>query len=305
MTQTFLFADLAGFSALTEAHGDEQAADLVGAFCQEARNLLPQHGGEEVKAIGDALMIRVEEPSEAVRLGLRLAHEVGGRHGFPAVRVGVHSGPAVQREEDWFGATVNIAARVSTAATAGDVLVTRATRDVVASELREEVEFRERGPQTFKNISEPVEVFAVVPVGEAASGRLATDPICQMAVDPAHAAATRRHGGQEFFFCSQACAETFDRDPQRFKGPRSRRSDLRASDEARERAVHLLRRAYERGRLTVEELEERVAHAHAARTRGELRLVLRDLPEYGRARARMRRRRMWRALLPWRPRDRG
>jgi adenylate cyclase len=281
MTQTFLFADLAGFSALTEAHGDEHAADLVGAFCEEARGLLPQHGAEEIKAIGDALMIRVDEPREAVRLGLSLVHEVGGRHGFPAVRVGVHTGPAVRREHDWFGATVNVAARVSTAAGAGEVLVTRATRDAIGSELPD-LDFRGRGPEEFKNISEPVEVFAVVPAGEAAPSRLATDPVCQMAVDPAHAAASRRHGGRELFFCSQACAETFDRKPARFTNGRSRRLELRASDESRERAVRLLGRAYERGRLTVEELEDRLAHAHAARTRGELRLVLQDLPEYRR-----------------------
>ena len=297
--QTFLFADLAGFSALTEAHGDEQAADLVDGFCREARALLPEHGGEEVKAIGDALMIRVGDAGEAVRLALRLAHEVGGRHGFPAVRVGLHTGPAVQRERDWFGATVNIAARVSTAAQAGDVLLTRATLEAVGSE-QHGLEFRSRGPQEFKNIGEAIEVFAVVRGGEAETGRLAIDPVCQMAIDPARAAASRRRGPEQAFFCSAACAETFDRTPERFTGRRSRRSELRASDEARERAGRLLRRSYERGRLTVEELEDRLGHAYAARTRGELRVVLRDLPEYRRWRARTRRRRLWTALLPGR-----
>jgi len=67
--QTFLFADLAGFTALTEAHGDEQAADLVAGFCRTVRGLLPTYNGEEVKEIGDAVMIRVPKAADAVRLG--------------------------------------------------------------------------------------------------------------------------------------------------------------------------------------------------------------------------------------------
>ena len=55
---TFLFADLAGFTALTEAHGDRQAADVAAEFSAAVRRLLSSHQAEEVKTIGDALMIR-------------------------------------------------------------------------------------------------------------------------------------------------------------------------------------------------------------------------------------------------------
>jgi YHS domain-containing protein len=111
--QTFLFADLSGFTALTEAHGDEHAADLVGGFCLAVRQLLAEHHAEEVKTIGDALMLRAGDPAAAIRLALRIVHEVGAQHGFPLVRVGMHTGPAVERAGDWFGATVNLAARSS------------------------------------------------------------------------------------------------------------------------------------------------------------------------------------------------
>ena len=63
---TFLFADLAGFTALTEAHGDEHAADLVAEFCSRVRALLPEHDAEEVKAIGDALMLRTGDATAGV-----------------------------------------------------------------------------------------------------------------------------------------------------------------------------------------------------------------------------------------------
>jgi adenylate cyclase len=95
--QTFLFADLSGFTALTEAHGDEQAADLVGEFCVAVRQLLAAHQAQELKTIGDALMLRTADAAAAIRLRLCIVHDVGARHGFPLVRVGMHTGPAVER----------------------------------------------------------------------------------------------------------------------------------------------------------------------------------------------------------------
>src|SRR5829696_3803050 len=149
--QTFLFADLSGFTALTEAHGDEQAADLVAGFCVAVRGLLAAHQAQEVKSIGDALMLRTGDAGAAIRLGLCIVHDVGAQHGFPLVRVGMHTGPAVERDGDWFGATVNLAARVSAAAAGGEALLTAATRDA-AGQLRG-VELRERGHWAFRNVA--------------------------------------------------------------------------------------------------------------------------------------------------------
>jgi len=53
-----------------------------------------------VKAIGDAVMIRCEDAGKAIRLGVRIVEEVGGQHGFPIVRVGMHTGPAAERDGD-------------------------------------------------------------------------------------------------------------------------------------------------------------------------------------------------------------
>jgi adenylate cyclase len=78
---TFLFADIAGFTALTEAHGDDEAAALVADFCAAVNPELPAFGGTHVKSIGDALMLRVPEPADAVRLGLHIVHDVMPGHG--------------------------------------------------------------------------------------------------------------------------------------------------------------------------------------------------------------------------------
>jgi adenylate cyclase len=211
---SFLFADLSGFTALTEAHGDEEAADLVGEFVAEVRTLLPEHQAEEVKCIGDAVMIRCEDAAHAVRLGVRIVTVIGDRHGFPMVRVGIDTGTAAERGGDWFGATVNLAAHVAAAAVGGEVLITEATR--AAAEPPSEIHLAERGRRSLKNLSEPVQLYAAVAEGEVSPGGLPIDPVCRMAVDPSHSAGELRHAGADYFFCSLACAQAFASDPDRY-----------------------------------------------------------------------------------------
>jgi adenylate cyclase len=213
VVQTFLFADLSGFTALTEAHGDEQAADLVGGFCVAVRRLLAAHQAQEVKTIGDALMLRSADAAAAIRLGLCIVHDVGAQHGFPLVRAGMHTGPAVEREGDWFGATVNLAARVSAAASGGEALLTAATR---AAGRLVGTELRERGRWTFRNVTEPVPVYAAVRQGTRSSAGLPIDPVCRMAVDPWHSAGRLTHQGVEYCFCSLGCAGAFAQHPARY-----------------------------------------------------------------------------------------
>lgn len=295
-SQTFLFADLAGFTALTEAHGDERAADLVDEFVRQARGILGDYGATEVKAIGDALMLRAPDAAEGVRLACRLATDIGGKHGFPGIRVGVHTGPAVERGADWFGAAVNLASRVSGAATAGEVLVTESTR-ITALDRLPRCEFGYVGEKRFKNVRDAVRVYAVVEAPSAGHvrSRLSIDPVCRMAVDRDLSQADRQYRGVEYLFCSTACAVAFDAQPEHYHRQRSSQAHLRVSDDARERSATFLKRAYQRGRIDLEELDERTAHVYVARTRGELRAVLSDLPGYRRMRRRDRRR--W---PPWR-----
>jgi class 3 adenylate cyclase/YHS domain-containing protein len=211
---TFVFADIAGFTALTEAHGDHDAAALVAAFCRAVRAELPASGGAEVKTIGDAVMLMIPDPAAAIRLGLRITHELMRGHGAPAVRVGLHHGPAIERDGDYFGAAVNLAARVSGEASGGEVLLT-ATTAARAAEL-EGVFYEPRGRRALRNVREPVELFAAVRAGESHGQSLPRDPVCRMAVDPERSAGRLTYEDTAYFFCSLACAAEFARQPERF-----------------------------------------------------------------------------------------
>jgi adenylate cyclase len=151
---TFLFADLVGYTALSVEQGDEHAAEVATRFQREVSTLATRHGASVVKSLGDGAMVRADDAGDAVRLGLALAN---GLDGLPPVRVGINTGPAVERDGDFFGSAVNLAARLSQAARGGEVLLTEATR---AAARRRGTKLEERGARTFRNTRDPVIVFA-------------------------------------------------------------------------------------------------------------------------------------------------
>jgi adenylate cyclase len=151
---TFLFTDLVGFTALTASQGDDRAADVALEFYERVRRLLGRHRAEEIKAIGDALMLRCDDAGAAVRLGLEIVECLEAVEGFPPVRVGIYTGPAVTRAGDWYGTTVNVAARLCAAAGGGEVLVGEATADD-AGRLKGAA-LGERRLHWLKNVTEPI-----------------------------------------------------------------------------------------------------------------------------------------------------
>jgi class 3 adenylate cyclase len=155
---TFLFADLVGFTAFTEQVGDEAAADLAVEFQAKAERMAGDYGCDVIKKLGDAVMIHGRDATRVVTLALRLKREMELEGWCPPLRMGVHSGPAVQRSGDWYGSTVNIAARLADGAVAGEILMSTATHDRVAASTG--LTLADRGRRRFKNVRSPLAVFA-------------------------------------------------------------------------------------------------------------------------------------------------
>jgi adenylate cyclase len=154
---TFLFADLVGYTAFTERVGDDVAADVAVAFQAAARHVAEQCGCEVIKNLGDAVMIHGDDATRVVAAALRLRRELADEGWCPPLRMGVNSGTAVQLDGDWYGATVNVAARVADAAGAGEILLSLTTRERIA---RAGVTIADRGARSFKNVAAPLAVFA-------------------------------------------------------------------------------------------------------------------------------------------------
>jgi adenylate cyclase len=130
------FADLVGFTRL----GEELPPDGLGEVADRLEVMtgdLVQPPVRLVKTIGDAVMLVSPEPAPLVATALDLLDASGAEgDGFPQLRVGLASGPALSRAGDWYGRPVNIASRVTQIARAGSVLATREIRDAAADEYR-------------------------------------------------------------------------------------------------------------------------------------------------------------------------
>ncbi len=209
---TILFADLAGFSALTEAHGDLDAVAIADRFEAMARDAL-EDGAALVKMIGDAAMIVADTPASGIRTALALRRLVHSEPHFPALRGGLHTGPTVERGGDHFGATVNLTARVAAEARSGQLLGTQIVADH-ASKLTGVV-VREVGVAQLKNLTDPVALFDLEDA-ESDDVLLAVDPVCRMRVDPDLAPARLPFAGHTWYFCCFDCARAFAARPQQY-----------------------------------------------------------------------------------------
>lgn len=208
--QTISFVDLAGFSALTDVHGDIDAADHAEHFFTAAAESLGD-GDRIVKTIGDAVMLASTTPGGALDAVRRLLDACAAISGLPLPRVGMHAGPVVARGDDVFGQVVNIAARVAAEAGAGRVLATepvaRAARDAA-------IDVTPLGPRALRNIAEPVDLFEIALCGERAASSV--DPVCRMNVHHGADAVRISFAGADVWFCSLACAARYAADPNQF-----------------------------------------------------------------------------------------
>lgn len=206
---TFVFADIAGYTALTEAHGDRRAADVVEDFAGHLETLLEGRDGELVKTVGDAVMACFADPSEAVTAAHELAHHEMASPGHPSVGVGIHTGPAERRGADWFGASVNLASRIAALAGAGEVLVSEDVRE--RGQRIGSLSYEPLGSERLRNVREPVAIYRI-DCGEEHPDRL-VDPVCRMTLDRDERWRTSEHRGVEYSFCSTECLAAFARDP--------------------------------------------------------------------------------------------
>jgi adenylate cyclase len=116
------FLDLVGYTRLTEEQGDQVAAELAERLGVLVDRSSREHGGVPVKWLGDGVMVHFRDPAGAVLAALGMVEELPAA-GLPPVHVGLAAGPVVVVVGDYFGRTVNLAARIAAYASAGRVLV--------------------------------------------------------------------------------------------------------------------------------------------------------------------------------------
>jgi adenylate cyclase len=128
------FADLVGFTALSQQLEEDELAKLVDRFEATAYDVVSAGGGRVVKMIGDEVMFAVDDVRRAIEIAFILSETYHDDESLSDVRVGVAYGPALEREGDLYGPTVNLASRIVGIAYAGSVVVSTEVRDALADD---------------------------------------------------------------------------------------------------------------------------------------------------------------------------
>ncbi|MGE5227130.1 MAG: adenylate/guanylate cyclase domain-containing protein [Planctomycetaceae bacterium] len=153
------FLDITGYTRLTQERGDDAAADLAATLARLVQRSSVQHGGKPIKWLGDGVMFYFGDPGLGVRSALEMVDGLAAA-GLPPAHVGLHAGPVLFQEGDYFGQTVNLSARIADYARPGEVLVTQA---VVDASKEQGIAFAGIGPVELKGVAGAVQLLRAHP----------------------------------------------------------------------------------------------------------------------------------------------
>ena len=149
------FVDLSGYTSQTEREGDASAVEIAERFAEVVRAATLRAGGRVVKLLGDGAMLHFPSARDAVQGSLDLIARIPSA-GLAPAHAGVNAGPVVFRDGDYFGRTVNVAARVADRASAGEVLV---TEEAVADPAPNGLDFEPIGDAQLKGVAATVKLY--------------------------------------------------------------------------------------------------------------------------------------------------
>jgi adenylate cyclase len=155
------FLDLTGYSTLAEERGDEAAAEVAAGLASVVQEVAQPHGGRPVKWLGDGVMFHFTHPDGAILSGLDLVERTQQAFAMPA-RIGINAGAVVVQEGDYFGRTVNVAARIADYAGSNEVLVSEEAKERAGVD---DVDFELVGDVTLRGVSRTVRLHRATRVG--------------------------------------------------------------------------------------------------------------------------------------------
>ncbi len=149
------FLDISGYTRLTQELGDDAAAELASTVARLVQRSSVQHGGKPIKWLGDGVMFHFEDPGPGVRAALDMVAALASA-GLPPAHVGLHAGPVLFQQGDYFGQTVNLSSRIADYARPGEVLVSQAVAEEAESQG---IRFGDIGPVELKGVSGAVHLL--------------------------------------------------------------------------------------------------------------------------------------------------
>lgn len=159
---TILFTDIEGSTALTQRLGDVKAREVFREHERITREALANHGGSEVKTMGDGFMASFGSASRALECAIEMQRALAAHNAYSEtpvnVRIGLNAGEPIAEGEDLFGTAVITAARIAAQAKGGEVLASNVVRELVAGRG---FMFADRGEQVLRGFEDPVRIYEV------------------------------------------------------------------------------------------------------------------------------------------------
>jgi adenylate cyclase len=149
------FLDISGYTRLTQELGDDAAAGLASTVALLVQRSSVQHGGKPIKWLGDGVMFHFADPGPGVRAALEMVGALADA-GLPPAHVGLHAGPVLFQQGDYFGQTVNLSSRIADYARPSEVLVSQA---VAEASDEQGILFGDIGPVELKGVSGSVHLL--------------------------------------------------------------------------------------------------------------------------------------------------
>jgi len=163
------FADMVGFTLLSQHLSDQELATVVRRFEEISHDIVTQLGGRVVKMIGDEVMFVVDNEADAARIGLDLADAYADDDLLSDVRVGLASGPVLLRDGDYFGPTVNLAHRIVNIGNPGTVLMSDEFHSALMADAPDEFTGQPLRPRLLKDLGR-VQLWWCGRAGQEADG---------------------------------------------------------------------------------------------------------------------------------------
>jgi len=201
-----MMADLSGYSAMTEVHGANSAISIIDKYLDIVKKSLvgSSHLHERV---GDEMIIIASTAEDLAYTATMMFEHAHEEDQFLPLHAGLHYGPIIKKDGDYFGTTINTASRITSVATKGQMVC---SSDFI-SQLPENHPFiiDSKGLHQFKNLLKPVDLFEMSCCIEYMTRKYVIDPMCHMLIKTPATALQWQHKEEHYYFCSEICLEMY------------------------------------------------------------------------------------------------
>lgn len=201
-----MMADLSGYTAMTEVHGANSAVSIIDKYLAIVKRSLvgSSHLHERV---GDEMIIVANSAEDLAYTATFLFEQAHNETQFLPLHAGLHYGPIVKKDGDYYGTTINTASRITSVAEKGKMVCSAEFVDQLPEGHPYIV--KGKGKHSFKNLMKPVELFEMSCCIEYMSRKYVIDPVCHMLIRTPATALHMQHEEEDHYFCSMHCLNMY------------------------------------------------------------------------------------------------